>query len=76
MRSYRCYWSAVDWDGRATVVEVGYGVAAWKTAGSVVLHWSSLDGANCSVKPDEARELIWLVPTKVFAVLLLLLVTL
>jgi hypothetical protein len=28
------------------------------------------------VKPDEARELIWLVPTKVFADLLLLLVTL
>jgi hypothetical protein len=28
------------------------------------------------VKPDEARESIWLVPTKVFADLLLLLVTL
>jgi hypothetical protein len=52
------------------------GVAAWKTAGSVALHWGSLDGACCSVKPDEARELIWLVSTKVFADLLLSLVTL
>jgi hypothetical protein len=51
-------------------------VAAWKTAESVALHWSSLDGACCSVKPDEARELIWPVPTKVFANLLLSLVTL
>jgi hypothetical protein len=33
-------------------------------------------GACCSVKPDEARELIRLVPTKVFADLLLLLFTL
>jgi hypothetical protein len=38
------------------------GVAAWKTAGSVALHWSSLDAACCSVKPDEGRELIWLIP--------------
>jgi hypothetical protein len=34
------------------------GVATWKTAGSVALLWSSFDGACCSVKPDEARELI------------------
>jgi hypothetical protein len=35
-----------------------------------------LDGACGSVKPDEATELIWLVPTKVFVDLLLSLVTL
>jgi hypothetical protein len=52
------------------------GVAAWKTAGSVAVHCGSLDGACGSVKPDEARELIRLVPTKVFAHLLLSLVTL
>jgi hypothetical protein len=52
-------------------------VAASKAAGSVLaFHWGSLVGACCSVKPDEARELIWLVPTKVFADLLLSLVTL
>jgi hypothetical protein len=44
--------------------------------GVLVLHWGSLYGACCSVKLDEAKELIWLVPTKVFANLLLLLVTL
>jgi hypothetical protein len=44
--------------------------------GVLALHWSSLDGACCSVKPGEARELIWLVPTKVFADLLLSLVAL
>jgi hypothetical protein len=38
------------------VVKSADGVAAWKTAGSVALHWSSLDEACCSVKPDEARE--------------------
>jgi hypothetical protein len=52
------------------------GVAAFKTAGSDAFHWGSLDGACCSVKPDEARELIWLVPAKVFADMLLSLVTL
>jgi hypothetical protein len=31
--------------------------------GVLALHWSSLNGAFCSVKPDEARELICLVPT-------------
>jgi hypothetical protein len=44
--------------------------------GVLALHWDSLDGVCCSVKPDEARELIWLVPTKVFTDLLLSLVTL
>jgi hypothetical protein len=44
--------------------------------GMLALHWGSLEGACCSVKPDEARELIWLVPTKVLADLLLSLVTL
>jgi hypothetical protein len=36
-----------------------------KTAGSVALHWGPLDEACSSVKPDEARERIWLIPTKV-----------
>jgi hypothetical protein len=45
-----------------------------KTAGSVALHWSSLNWACCSVKPES--ELIRLFPTKVFADLLLSLVTL
>jgi hypothetical protein len=44
--------------------------------GVFAFHWSSLDGACCSVKHDEARNLIWLVPTEVFADLLLSLVTL
>jgi hypothetical protein len=45
------------------VVEVDDSVAAWKTAGGVLaLHWGSLDGACCSVKPDETRE-FWLFPT-------------
>jgi hypothetical protein len=35
-----------------------------------------LDGACCSVEPDEAGGLIWLVPTKVFADLPLLVITL
>jgi hypothetical protein len=43
------------------------GIAAWMTAGSVALHWSSFDRACCSVESDEAGELIWLVPNKVFA---------
>jgi hypothetical protein len=43
--------------------------------GVLALHWCLLDGACCSVKPYEARELIWLVPTKVFADLFLSLVT-
>jgi hypothetical protein len=51
-------------------------IAAWKTAGSVDLHRGSLDGACCSVEPDETRELIRLIPTKAFADLLLSLVTL
>jgi hypothetical protein len=42
----------------------------------LAFHWGSLDEACCSVKPDEARELIWLVSIKVFADLLLSLVTL
>jgi hypothetical protein len=50
---------------------------ALETIGSVVLHRGSLDRACCSVESDEAGELIWPVPTKVFfAYLLLLLVTL
>jgi hypothetical protein len=32
------------------------GTAAWKTGGSVALHWGSLVGACCLVKTDEARE--------------------
>jgi hypothetical protein len=44
--------------------------------GVLAFHWCSLDGACCSVKLYEARELIWLVPTEVFADLLLSLVTL
>jgi hypothetical protein len=46
-----------------------------ETAGSVALHWGSLGEACCAVEPDEARELMWLVPTKVFADLLLSVVT-
>jgi hypothetical protein len=46
-RSSRYYWSAVG--------KSAEGVAAWKTAGSVALRWSSLDETCCSVKPDEAR---------------------
>jgi hypothetical protein len=44
--------------------------------GVLAPHWCSLDGACCSVEPDEARELIWLLATGVFADLLLSLVTL
>jgi hypothetical protein len=44
--------------------------------GSVALHWALLDGACCSVEPGEAGGLIWPVPTKVFADLLQLAVTL
>jgi hypothetical protein len=40
---------------------------ALETAGSVVLHWGSLDGACCSVEPDKAGGLIWPVPSKVVA---------
>jgi hypothetical protein len=58
------------------VVEVGWRRCCLETAGSVALHWGSLGEACCSVKPDEAGELIWLVPTKVFADLLLSVVTL
>jgi hypothetical protein len=50
--------------------------AALETVRSVALHWGSLDGACCSVEPDEAGGLIWPVPTKIFADLLLLVVTL
>jgi hypothetical protein len=50
--------------------------AALETVGSVALHWGSLDGVCCSVEPDKAGGLIWPVPTKVFADLLLLVVTL
>jgi S-methylmethionine-dependent homocysteine/selenocysteine methylase len=32
------------------------GIAAWETAVSIALHWASLVGACCSVKPDEARD--------------------
>jgi hypothetical protein len=74
---------ALDVTGRRFIAMAGRlqlksadGVAARKTAGSIALHWGSLDGACGSVKPDEARELIWLVPTKVFADLLLSLVSL
>jgi hypothetical protein len=59
-----CSWS------RLTALLLG------RLLGCVALHWGSLDGACRSVKYDEARELIWLVPTKVFADLLLSLVTL
>jgi hypothetical protein len=34
--------------------------AALETIGSVALHWGSLDRTCCSVEPDEAGELIWL----------------
>jgi hypothetical protein len=36
------------------------GIAARMTAGSVALHWGSIDGACCSVKLDEAGE--WVDP--------------
>jgi hypothetical protein len=59
------------------VVEVGWRRCCLETAGSVLaLHWGSLGQACCSVKPDEAGELIWLVPIKAFADLLLSVVTL
>jgi hypothetical protein len=54
-RSSSCYWSAVDSLLTALLLERLLGVLA--------LHWGSPNGACCSVKPDEARELIWLVPT-------------
>jgi hypothetical protein len=41
----------------------------------LALHLGSLDGMCCSVKTDEGRGLMWLVPTKDFADLLLSLVT-
>jgi hypothetical protein len=72
-----CYWSAIGCHERAT--------CSWsrltalllrRLLGVLALHWGSLDGACCLEKPDEARELIWLVLTKVFANLLLSLVTL
>jgi hypothetical protein len=76
-RSSRCYWSAVGRDGRETVVVVGWRRCCLETAGSVLaVHWGSLGEACCSVKPDEAGELIRLVPTKVFTDLLLSVVTL
>jgi hypothetical protein len=59
-----CSWS------RLTALLLG------RLQGVLALHWSSFDSAWCSLKPDGARELIWLVPTKVFADLLLSLVAL
>jgi hypothetical protein len=49
---------------RRLIVEVRRRRCCLETAGSVLaLHWGSLGQACCSVKPDEVRELIWLVPT-------------
>jgi hypothetical protein len=76
-RCSRCYWSAVDCDGRAT--------CSWsrltallleRLLGVLVLHWGSLDGPAVQwslMKPNN--ELIRQVPTTVFADLLLSLVT-
>jgi hypothetical protein len=50
--------------------------AALETVGRVALYLGSLDWACRSVEPDEDRGLIWQVPTKVVADLLLLVVTL
>jgi hypothetical protein len=59
------------------VVEVGWRHCCLETAGSVLaLYWGSLGEACCSVKPDEAGELFWLVSIKVFSDLLLSVVTL
>jgi hypothetical protein len=77
MRSLRwsswCYWLAVDFDGRATVVEVGRRCCCLEDRWECC---SSLGLARWGVLFSEARELIWLVPTKIFADLLLSLVKL
>jgi hypothetical protein len=78
-RSSWCYWSVVDCDGRATSCWSQLTALLFcKTAGSVAVHWGSLDGACCSVKTDEARK--WVDPAGwgclLFADLLLSLVTL
>jgi hypothetical protein len=59
-RCTRCYWSAVDCDGRATVVEVGWRRCCledcWECCSSPRLARCTY----CSVRPDEARE--WVDP--------------
>jgi hypothetical protein len=63
-RSSWCYWSAVDCDSRATCNWSRLtALLLERLLGVLSLHWGWLDGACCSVKPDEARELIWLFPT-------------
>jgi hypothetical protein len=62
-RSSCCYWSAVDCDGRATWSRL-MALLLERLLWVLALHSGSLDGACSSVKPDEARELIWLVPLK------------
>jgi hypothetical protein len=74
MRSLRLLMLLVDgwlwWPGDLWLKSAD-GIAAYKTAGSVALHWGSLDGACCSVKPDEAWERVDPAgPTKVLADLL------
>jgi hypothetical protein len=64
MRSMRqsswCYWSAVDCDGRATVVEVGWRRCCLKDWWECCSSLGLARGACCSVKNDEARE--WVDP--------------
>jgi hypothetical protein len=82
MRIFRrdslCYWSAVDCDGRATVVEVGWRRCCLEDCWECLL-FTGARSMGCAVQWSPMKpgsELIRLVPTKVFADLLLLLVTL
>jgi hypothetical protein len=59
-----------SWVGQASACGFGRLRCCRKTAGSVALHWGPLDEACSSVKPDEAGERIWLIPTKVFTPLI------
>jgi hypothetical protein len=56
-------WLARACGGRASAVGVSRCVAARKTAGTACSSLGSLDEACSSVKPDEARERIWPIPT-------------
>jgi hypothetical protein len=55
--------SSWSWDSQASARGGGRLRCCQKTAGTVALHWGSLDEACSSVKPDEARERVWLNPT-------------
>jgi hypothetical protein len=71
----RSWLAALQWPGDLWSKSADDG-AALETIGSVALHGGLLDRVCCLVEPDETGGLIWLIPTKVFADLLLSLVTL